>query len=305
MNSFTTTFSIPDWINNGLKSGIYVRFGGVIRDVRTKNIVAMLREVSPSLSQVPTVLSQVGSVASILNLAISVIGFALLMKRLGKIEHRLKAVQDDIKQLHHKFDLSVYANFRAALDLARDSLTMTRSENRLSMAQLAINRFLEVQHIYTNYFDTAIEQNVEVANEYLLSLFLTYVARSRCYLELQENKTAISCLEEGAEALKNHTFKYLERVHPYIQQDEWIDISERFPLLLSKPQSYPPGTLLSINGVITGVMNIGNFSVGSSTQGIPVAAASIAKSITLLDFLNLFSGNNSKKEEKLQFPALP
>lgn len=205
----TATFSIPDWIDKGLKSQIYERVGGVIRDSQTKQIVAMLREAAPSST--PSI-SQFGSIASILNLGFSVIGFTLLNKRLGEIEECLKYTQEDLDQLHSKFDLSVYANFRAALDLGRDAFTMTKLQNRVNIAYLAINRFLEAQHIYTDYFDTALEENIQVADEYLSSLFLTYVARTRCYLELEEVETARSCLQEGAEVLRSRVEKYINKV---------------------------------------------------------------------------------------------
>lgn len=212
MDTVTATFLIPDTIEQGLKNGNYVRFGGVIRDAQTKQVVAMLREVAPNLTQAASVLSQVGSVASILNLGVSVIGFAIVIKRLGEIEQRLKQVQEDVKQLHYKFDLSVYANFRAALDLARDAFTMSKTENRMNIAYLAINRFLEAQHTYTDYVDRALEKNIQVADEYLSSLFLTYVARARCYLELEEVEIACNCLKEGADNLRIPIEKYVKRL---------------------------------------------------------------------------------------------
>jgi hypothetical protein len=98
---------------------------------------------------------------------------------------------------------------------------MTKPENRVNMANLAINRFLEAQHTYVGYLETALEEDIQVADEdissvltsvirprwyvaeeYLLSLFLTYVVRARCYLELEEIETARRCLQEGAEVLR-------------------------------------------------------------------------------------------------------
>lgn len=145
MNTVEATFAVPGWIEKGLESQAYERVGGVIRDTQTKHIVAMLREVAPSLSQASTILSQFGSVASILNLGVSVIGFVIVIKRLGEIEQQLKQTQEDVKRFHRKFDLSVYANFRAALDLARNAFTMSKSEHRMFSAMQAVNRFLEAQ----------------------------------------------------------------------------------------------------------------------------------------------------------------
>lgn len=212
MNTVEATFVVPEWISEGLKSQAYERVGGVIRNTKTKQIVTMLREVAPNLSQATTILSQFGSVASILNLGISVVGFALVIKRLGEIDQRLQQTQQSVNLLHRKFDLSAYANFRAALDLARDAFTMTKPENCLNMANLAINRFLEAQHTYTTYVDTALEEDIRAADEYLLSLFLTYIARARCYLELEEIETARFCLQEGAVILRPRVEQYVKNL---------------------------------------------------------------------------------------------
>ncbi|MBD2771800.1 hypothetical protein [Iningainema tapete] len=221
MIDIQTTFEIPDWIVQGLERGEYVRIGGVIRDAKTKHIVAMLREIAPELAQASTLLTQAGSIASllnlgvsILNLAVSVIGFALILKRLKEIEQglekNLNEIQGNINHLHRKFDISVYANFRAALDLARDATTMLQPEKRINSATLAINRFLEAQHIYSNYVDISLKENLNIAEPYLLSLLLTYVARTRCYLELEEIKTAVFCVQEGAEFLRPRVKQYIK-----------------------------------------------------------------------------------------------
>lgn len=221
MIELQTTFEIPNGIVQGLERGEYVRIGGVIRDAKTKHIVAMLREIAPELAQASTLLTQAGSIASflnlgvsILNLAVSAIGFALILKRLREIEQgleeNLNEIQENINHLHRKFDISVYANFRAALDLARDATTMLQPEKRTNAATLAINRFLEAQHIYSNYVDIALQENLNVAEQYILSLLLTYVARTRCYLELEEIKTAVFCVQEGAEFLRPRVKQYIK-----------------------------------------------------------------------------------------------
>ncbi|MEH2355330.1 hypothetical protein [Nostoc sp.] len=260
METVTATFSIPDWINEGLKTKAYERVGGVIRDFRSKQIVAMLRETVPYLTQASTILSQFGSAASILNLGVSVIGFVVVIKRLGDIEQRLKIVQEDVNKLNLKFDLSVYANFRAALDLARDAFTMTKPENRVNMANLAINRFLEAQHTYTGYFDIALEQDIQVADEYLSSIFLTYIARVNCYLELNEISTAYLCLQEGTEFLSKCVNKYFDKVFSYLDDEEQEKFYKNYPLLLS-------ASYITVNGVITGICGYLGYS-RVSVQGV-------------------------------------
>ena len=121
MTIFQTTFDIPDWILQGLKTGEYVRIGGVIRDGNTKQIVAMLREVSPNISGIGNLLSSVSPVlgilnlgVSLINLGVSVVGFALILNKLKKLEESCKdelnkleeKIQSNINHLHRKFDIA-------------------------------------------------------------------------------------------------------------------------------------------------------------------------------------------------------
>lgn len=212
MTIFQTTFDIPNWILQGLKTGEYVRIGGVIRDSNTKQIVAMLREVSPNISGIGNLLTSASPVfgilnlgVSVINLGVSVVGFALILNKLNKLEEK---IQSDINSLHQKFDISVYANFCAALDLAKNSQTMVNTENRINMATLAINRFLEAQHTYSNKI--SLQKNISLTDKYIALLALTYMATARCYLELGEIKNAVICLQEGTEILRCHIDKYVK-----------------------------------------------------------------------------------------------
>jgi hypothetical protein len=213
MGTVEATFAIPDWIEQGLESGDYVRFGGVIRDAKEKHVIAMLREVLPNLSQASTILSQFGSIASILNLGISVIGFAIVIKRLGEIEQRLEQILEAVNRIEQKIDLNFQAEFRAALNLARIAFTMdTKPENRQSKADNAIEKILKAQEVYQAYADAALEEEVQVAHEYLLLLFLASITEARCHLELEEIGTARCRLEEGAEFLRPRVEKYVKKL---------------------------------------------------------------------------------------------
>lgn len=202
------TFQVPGWITDGLASGAYERVGGVVRDAQTKQIVAWLREV-PGDRTVSQVLSRVGSAASVLNLAVSAMEFAVVMQRLGIIEQHLQQVQEVLLQVDRKIDLSFYANFRAALDLAVNAFTMTKPENRRVSAMQAISHFLEAEHHYIALADDWLERGSRGADEYLLTLSLAYVAETRCYLELEELETAHRRLQEGAASLQPRVKQYI------------------------------------------------------------------------------------------------
>jgi hypothetical protein len=212
MNIVQATLQVPEHIAQGLSSGIYERVGGVVREVGSKQVVAWLREASetakPVLSSIMS-LSSVGAVASVLNLAVSTTGFIIVLKRLGVIEQQLEQAQEVLQAIDYKIDLSFYANFRAALDLAINAFTMNNSETRKMSAMQAINRFLEAEHHYAKLTDMEIGNGSQVADEYLSTLCLAYVTEVRCYLELEEIDTARRRLQEGAAILRPRFEKYV------------------------------------------------------------------------------------------------
>lgn len=227
MDTINVTFQIPKHIAQGIKNKIYERKGGVIREVKSKQVVAWLRDaygagepgISSILSPSPVsaisntlnlALSSVSAATGILNLAVSTMGFILVLKRLGFIEQQLEQSQEILQAIDYKIDLSFYANFRAALDLAINAFTMNNSETRKMSAMQAINRFLEAEHHYTKLTDIEIGNGSPVADEYLSTLCLAYVTEARCYLELEEIDTARRRLHEGAAILRPRFEKHVK-----------------------------------------------------------------------------------------------
>ncbi|MBN3938883.1 hypothetical protein [Nostoc sp. NMS9] len=216
----TVTFMLADWIIKGIADGTLERVGGVIREVGSKHIVTWLREQgSPTGNQLGEIgrsmlltqgILQVTSAVSILNMGVSVIGFAVIAQRLKELEQRLQQAQKLLNHINRKIDLSFYANFRAAIELATNAFTMTKTENRRSSALQAINRFLEAEHIYTEFADIEIEQKSQIADEYLLTLSLAYLAEARCYLELEEHETALRRFQEGSIVIRSRIQKYVK-----------------------------------------------------------------------------------------------
>jgi hypothetical protein len=209
MTTVNATFYIPKHIEQGLSNGAYERKGGVVREASSKQVVAWLREGSDAGKILESVLPNVGAVSSILNLAVSTIGFAVVLKRLGDIELQLQQDQEVLQTIGYKVDLSFYANFRSALDLAINAFTMDNPENRKMSAIQAINRFLEAEHHYTKLTDTEIGNGSQVADEYLSTLCLAYVTEVRCYLELEEINTARRRLQEGIAILRPRFEKHI------------------------------------------------------------------------------------------------
>ena len=212
MSTVDVTFNVPELIAQGLSNRTLERVGGVVRETGSKQVVGWLREIyeksDPALSNILTP-SSMSAVSSTLNLAVSTMGFILVLKRLGVIEQQLEQAQDVLRIVDHKIDLSFYANFRAALDLAFNAFTMTNSETRKMSAMQAINRFLEAEHHYTKLTDIEIGNGSPVADEYLSTLCLAYVTEVRCYLELEELDTARRRLQEGAAVLRPRFEKHI------------------------------------------------------------------------------------------------
>lgn len=212
MSAVNVTFGVPSRFEQGLLNGTLERVGGVIRHTDSKQIVGWLREISktgePVLSEILS-LSRVAAVSSTLNLAISTIGFAVVLHRLKGIEKQLDIAQEVLEAIGYKIDISFYANFRAALDLAMNAFTMTNSETRKISAMQAINRFLEAEHVYSKLADIEVDNGSQVADEYLSTLGLAYVAEVRCYLELEEIDTASRRLQEGIEILRPRVNKHI------------------------------------------------------------------------------------------------
>ncbi|OYD98435.1 hypothetical protein CDG77_05600 [Nostoc sp. 'Peltigera membranacea cyanobiont' 213] len=176
---------------------------------RLGGIENQLGEIGQNLQLTQGIL-QVTTAASVLNLGVSVMGFAVIAQRLNELEKRLKQAEELLNKVNRKIDLSFYANFRAAIELAVNAFTMTKPENRRSSALQAINRFLEAEHIYTEYTDIEIEQKSQIADEYLLTLSLAYLAEARCYLELEEHDTALRRFQEGARVIRSRIQKYVD-----------------------------------------------------------------------------------------------
>lgn len=173
------------------------------------NVNHRLGGIEQHLQQAQGIL-QITSASSILNLGVSVMGFAVVTQRLNELEQRLKQSEELLNKIDRKIDVGYYANFKAALSLAVNAFTMNKAENRERMAIEAINRFLEAEHIYADYTDKELEQGSQIADKYLLTLSLAYIAEARCHLELGEPETALNRFQEGALVLRSRIQKYVE-----------------------------------------------------------------------------------------------
>ncbi|WP_427161441.1 hypothetical protein ACQFX9_07670 [Aliinostoc sp. HNIBRCY26] len=173
------------------------------------NIDNQIRTIGRPL-QITQDLLQINTAASILNLGVTLMGFAVIAQRLKGIEEQLQISQELLNKINRKVDLNAYANFQAGIELAMNAFTMNKIENRRNSALQAINRFLEAEHIYKEYTVNEMAQKSQLINQYILTLSLAYIAEARCYLELEEQETAIRRFQEGAKVLRLLINKYIE-----------------------------------------------------------------------------------------------
>lgn len=218
----TTTLSVrPELARKviwGLRTREYERVGGVIRRADNKRIVTWLRNVEDSLptgwSPVADLgpLVQLNAATSLLNLSVTAVGFAMVMRRLDTIETKLNAILGTLQEINRKLDLNFYANFRAALELARSAFAMQDERNRRVGATQAINRFLEAEQHYTSLLDMELEAGSLAVSSFLSTLILAYVSVGRCYLELGESRTARRHLQEGSQTLASRVQEFYTSV---------------------------------------------------------------------------------------------
>lgn len=217
---FTTTLGVKPEIATkilfGLASGKYERIGGIIRYVDSKVVVAWLRDMSGTqpvnlLSRLSPLL-QLNAATSVLNLSISTIGFVMVMRRLNVIENDLATISKSLAEINRKLDLSFYANFHAALELARTAFDMRDDVNRRTSANQAIYRFLEAEHHYLSMLDAELQIGGPAVSPLLSTLFLAYVSAARCYLELGESETAWGHLQKGDVTLSSRVQQYYSSI---------------------------------------------------------------------------------------------
>ncbi|MFQ4138279.1 hypothetical protein PGN35_018365 [Nodosilinea sp. PGN35] len=215
MAPIDVTFDLPANIAAGLADNILFRNGGVIQD-NAGQVVAWLREVAGAeqigavsqAEEATSAMSLIGA-GSMLTMGASVLGFTVIYAKLKEIEGQLKEFQKAMEDIDEKIDMSFYANFRAALDLVRNAFSMSEESNRQNSALQAINRFLEAEHIYSDMLNKHLEYQSPICGEYLLTLYLAYLAEVRCYLELGEYDTALRRFKEGKTQIQQYAKTYI------------------------------------------------------------------------------------------------
>jgi hypothetical protein len=156
MTLITTTLEASPEIVQGLSTGDYVRFGGVVRAKDTGRQIAHLREAGQGVQQLPSPiraasgLTQIAAGASILNLGVSAVGFAVMFHKLNKLDESIRELQGQVQagfdQMSDRFD---------RVDQQLGYLVVRADEQQIRQQILQRDVSLLLSHSITDSFEEA------------------------------------------------------------------------------------------------------------------------------------------------------
>lgn len=227
MSTIKVLFEIPDAIVNALATGSLERVGGVIRESGSKEIVMWLREGAqiqqkPDIAQslMASVLRSSGmssaTIGALLAGTISTLNIALSGYTLYLMINRVKALEAQIESIHDRlaeelaWDREV--SFETALASARDVADAEDDTYKKQVAPSAIKQLSEAKQHSLRYFEAALGKGqCQQAQRYLLRAMHADTLRIRCYLEINELKTAKSRIKESIGDYQNHTKALIQK----------------------------------------------------------------------------------------------
>lgn len=221
-------FEIPEDILEGLKTGEYRRFGGIVRNLKG-SVVAHLRETGQvELEQINNLLPQmqdqlkllkwtsaVGAVSSVLNLTVSIAGFAYLAHKINKVEKRLETMEakldvvlEVVKELKLLDEIKIKAKLKNATSLAERALKRHLSEEGKRDLYDASSLFSEIKAYYGLLVESLIKGGkalplYNVLYEYISLYMLSVIGEVNCRLYLNDFIAANFEMEFAIQFLNN------------------------------------------------------------------------------------------------------
>ncbi len=283
MSFKNVTFGIPENIQQGLSSGIYERFGGIIRNSSNKQIVAHLKETSTGIDQGISHLAQIGSISSILNVGISIIGFSLVLSKLNQIEQKIDQILSSIEEVSLKIDWGYRSKFiNATKKLQRILMTGGSTNKEFALNQIA-HDFGETHEIFKNYYLN--DGNSITAPEYFYTSVFSGVGQAIAHLELNELNEAYMIMDE----VSNFSIQALE-IYDQKYNNELDSIIKKFE------------TNNDGDGIVgAGLMTFGGglIGVGLAATGIGIPLALVLAGTTLAGGgIGLMSYDSSDKQKE-------
>jgi hypothetical protein len=124
-------FDVPKAIECGLKTGEYVRKGGVIVTSDGRKVVHWLKE--------GTSVKRIGSAVTVLTLLVDIWSEYAL-------NEKLKQIQEQLRRIEGKIDAEYLARFLSAHDSLKDALGAIEESNRIAWFRKSIERFQDARN---------------------------------------------------------------------------------------------------------------------------------------------------------------
>ncbi len=177
-------FEVPNSFLLKIISGEYVRYGGIVKEAATGQIVGHLKEVGSiagqlsslpitpahalsqagqhvQLAQIQSTLdglqlvSSVGAVASVASLGVSIVGFVAVNNKLKQINSRLDLVMGELSEINKivsrtelKLEALSYSRLLSAINELQIAENANNNKDRIRLAYSASEKFRELKHNY-------------------------------------------------------------------------------------------------------------------------------------------------------------
>ncbi len=219
---YQISFQITAEILDGLRTGRYLRYGGVIKD-RKGAIKCWLRESIPlqeQLSQNPLgVLSDIGLGAQFfqnaglqaLTLGMMKVEFNLIHQRLEEINTNLQQVSRGLEWLDQRQDAALFAKLLAGIEMARWAEETNRLDNVIQIRGI----FAEAEHHYRILMRRQLDhhrahEKSEVYTHYFQMHILSGMGKVRCDLLLDGISAAMKTLEKITKTANESLLEFRE-----------------------------------------------------------------------------------------------
>ena len=234
-NPIQIFFQITDEILDGLRTGRYIRYGGVIKD-RSGAIKCWLRESTPlqgQLRQNPLGLPPDMGVGTqflqnaglqALTMSMMKMEFNLIHQRLEGINRNLQQVRNELVWLDQRQDAALLSKLLSGIEMANWAEETNRLDNLIQIR----GTFAEAEHHYRNLMRLQLDKNraheqSEIYSHYFQMHILSGMGKVRCDLLLDGIPAGMKSLEKVTNTAKESLREFRAPLkdmatHPHLLQ---------------------------------------------------------------------------------------
>jgi hypothetical protein len=201
-------------VQNGLKSGIYYRDGGVIRSSENSRIIALLKDVD-----IPKEPENIPNLNAFNQIPSAIMGFQLkeISKKLEIIEFKINQVHEAAKEtkerveaIHIKIDAQIFSDLIGPIKNAQITLDENRLERLVGYREQLVKAESTFQSVINRYLNNEVQKRFKLYPEeiaaYSTGLLLCLIAIRDISVHLNEKYTAqkyTEILKEQGLAVQN------------------------------------------------------------------------------------------------------